>query len=481
VIVPLVIGWLRLKGQQAGYFDTEFGIALFALTNIIILALLVWWNAEQVDEADARRRAIEADRDDLLAREQAARQRAETAVTARDQFLSIVSHELRTPLTPVLLIVTALRRRGDLPADALEDIASIEDQIQIEARLIDDLLDLARLGQGKMALEPVACDLNEVAAGVAGPFARVFAEKGVELKTDLRAAPSRVRVDPQRLAQVLRNLLENALKFTPAGGTVRMSSSSGDECAQAAGDGNGIGNGAVPARVCLTITDSGIGLPAGQIDRIFDPFEQGDPSTTRKFSGMGIGLTISRLLTELQGGTLRASSAGANQGSAFTVSFPLLAEAPTAAAAPVQAAPTSTAQSAAAPAASRRILIVEDNADTLHALRRLLQSHGHRVYEANSAQQALDVIDAEPIDLLISDIGLPDVSGWELMRQLRENHPDVRGIALSGFVTDEDRRRSLESGFVEHLSKPIELSRLLAAVEAAFAEPAPAPDFTRAT
>src|SRR5439155_1241968 len=242
VLVPLIVGWLRLKGQQAGYYDTEFGLALFALASIIILATLVWWNAALLDHTDAGRRAVELDRDDLLAREQLARQRAETAIMARDQFLSIVSHELRTPLTPVLLIITALQRRSDLPPDAAEDVASVREQIQIEARLIDDLLDLVRLGQGKMVLRPRTCDLHDVARKAATLFARTYGEKGVELQIDLHARRSHVRADPDRLQQILRNLLENALKFTPVGGKVRMESSDRGEVAT---NGNGAGAGRI--------------------------------------------------------------------------------------------------------------------------------------------------------------------------------------------------------------------------------------------
>jgi CheY-like chemotaxis protein len=272
-----------------------------------------------------------------------------------------------------------------------------------------------------------------------------------------------IRADPDRMQQVVRNVLDNALKFTPVGGKVTVRTSEQDTVAR-----NGNGG---PA-VSLMIVDTGIGMSAGEIARVFDPFEQGDPSTTRRFSGLGIGLTISRRLAELHNGTLEAHSAGANQGSTFTLRLPLLTES-SAQAAQGQAPPFTAGSAAAITQSPRpgalRILIVEDNAETVRALDRLLRSHGHQTAIAGSAQQAVSIIDTRPIDLLISDIGLPDVSGWELMRSLREAGHPIRGIALSGFVTEEDRQRSLDAGYVEHLGKPIELNRLIGAIDAATA------------
>ncbi len=440
VLVPLAVGWICLQGQRAHYYETEFGIAIFALATTIILASITWWNAMMLDRADGKRRRIEEDHADLLILEQTARARAEKALLARDQLLSIVSHELRAPLTPALLIVNALEHDSHLPADLREDVHLIHEQIEIEARLIDNLLDMASLNQGKLVLHHQGVDLHETVKAVAAQFSTRLAEQNVAMLTVLSAASPRVLGDRARLIQVLSNLLSNAIKFTPAGGSVRVRTFD-----TPGGD------------IALEITDSGVGMTPDVLGRIFDPFEQGDPTTTRQFGGLGIGLAICKRLVQLHGGALSARSDGAGQGATFVVTLPVYREPPSGA--------------LPEPARVKRsILLVDDNAQALKSMQVLLGAQGFEIVPVASANEALAAARALPFDLLVSDIGLPDLSGWELMRQLREIGP-IQGIAVSGFVDDEDRARSLKCGYAFHLAKPIDINQLRNAIETALGGP----------
>ncbi len=344
ILVPLIVGWIRLKGQQAGYYDTEFGIAIFALSIVIILAGVVWWNATMLDRTDTHRQQLLGDRESLLTRERLARQRAETAVLARDQLLSLVSHELRTPLTPAVLLLSSLQRRHELPNDIRVDLREIQDQIQIEVRLIDELLDLVRLDQGKLMLERVVVDFHGIIRKTASALDKSHVAKDIEMSLELSATQFHVLGDRGRLQQVVHNLLDNAHKFTPDGGSVRICTSNNQS-----------------GQLCLDVIDSGVGIDAESIGRIFGAFEQGDASTTRRFGGLGIGLTITKRLVELQGGTLQAASPGKDKGAVFTVRLPACAEAS-------RTQPTSPPEESA-PAKCCRLLIVEDNVATLRGPR----------------------------------------------------------------------------------------------------------------
>jgi signal transduction histidine kinase/ActR/RegA family two-component response regulator len=441
ILVPLVVGWFRLKGEEAGLYNMRYGLTLYTLANIIILASIVWWNARMLDFSLLQKHRAEADRDDLLVREQAARARAEKALMARDQLLAVVSHELRTPLTPVLLTAAALEHRTQLPPDVQDDVRMIREQIEAEARLIDALLDLTSLQQGKITIKREHVDLNEAVRKAIATFGRLVESHGVTLDTALDETCPRIVGDPARLQQVATNLLSNSLKFTPHGGKISCRTF--------------VRNG----QVCLEISDTGAGMDPETLSRLFGPFEQGDPSTTRKFGGLGIGLAIARKLVDLHSGQILADSPGLDRGSTFTVSFPA-----------GQAAPLSPAPQAL----PRSILLVDDNRATVKALQRLLQGHGHTISTAVSAKQGMEIAMTQPIDLIISDIGLPDLSGWEMMRQLRHKmellaRKPIRGIAISGFVDNDDKQKSLESGFVAHLAKPIDVNQLIETVNGALA------------
>jgi PAS domain S-box-containing protein len=361
---------------------------------------------------------------------QQAKDAAEAANRSKDKFLAVLSHELRTPLTPVLLAVAGLESDADLPLDVREDLSMIRRNVELETRLIDDLLDLSRITTGKLQLRMQPVDLAAKLQHVCGICRPQILEKGIHLHVTLDEKNRRVTADPARLQQILWNLLKNATKFTPAGGTIHVRLRN-----------------VPPDRVRVEVEDSGIGIEADVLPRIFDAFEQGDRNITRQFGGLGLGLAISKALVEFQHGTIRAESAGAAMGATFIVELP------------VEAAPAaSDALRGAGDAPGRhqhlRVLVVEDHPDSARIIARVLQSAGYSVKTAHTAAAALDLAAQEVFDIVVSDIGLPDGTGYELMQQLRARR-EVKGIAMSGYGMDEDLRRSREAGFSEHLVKPI--------------------------
>ena len=376
----------------------------------------------------------------------AARYAAEEASRAKDHFLAVLSHELRTPLAPVLTTVQMLEAQNDLSQDLRESLGLIRRNVEMEARLIDDLLDVTRISRGKLELHITATCIHDTIRNVVATCHGELASKAQHLALDFAATRHCVHGDPGRIQQVFWNLVRNASKFTPPDGSLTVST-------RDAADGG----------LLIHVVDTGMGIEPEHLPHIFDAFEQGDRSVTRAFGGLGLGLSISRGLMELHGGRLTASSAGRGQGSTFTAGFP----------AAITFAAVSVPNGPDLPLhhneARCEILLVEDHADTAHALARVLKTHGHRVRIAQSVAAALAAA-AEPFDLLICDIGLPDGSGLDLMVQLRGMRP-VRAIALSGFGMDEDLRKSEEAGFLAHLTKPVDLAQLEAAINRLIVSP----------
>lgn len=442
LLVTPFIGYLRLKGQHWGYYGTEFGLALFAVANVLTLTCLVWWQASQLDRADIRRRQLEEDREALLARAQAAREKAERASRTKDQLLSVVSHELRTPLTPALLLVRSLENHKDLPEDARHDLQTIREQITIEVQLISDLLDLAGIETGRLRLDRTPQDLGKVIHDMTHILRPSFVEAGIQLSVNVGTSPVIAQVDRNRVGQVIRNLLDNAAKFTPRGGSVsvKLSAENADFAE-------------------VTISDTGIGIEPHQLDKVFHAFTQSDSSITRRFGGLGIGLTIAHDIVQAHGGTIRASSEGLGKGATFTFTLPRSR-------APVAPAGQETTPSSPdnSKSAALKLLVVDDNPQTLNVMARLLRSEGHEVTPVPDAREALAAVAAQPFDLIICDIGLPDMDGWTLMRKLKECHPKIRGLAISGFVSMEDATRSTEAGFEMHLPKPLDINQLTQAL-----------------
>ncbi len=369
---------------------------------------------------------------------------AESASRSKDQFLAMLSHELRTPLTPVLLTSAAARDAADTPPHLRETFREISQNLELEARLIDDLLDVMRIVRGKMPFHFEVVDAHALVAKAVEISRPEAVAKGLELVVETSADDHHVNADAARLQQILWNLIKNAIKFTPRGGTVAIRTRSQD------------------GRITVEVEDSGIGIEPAHLPNIFNAFEQGEDAITKRFGGLGLGLAISRSIAEGHRGSLSASSEGRDRGATFTLSLPTEVPSP----APVPG--PSPAEEAPAEMPDLRILLVEDDAMTARIMAKLLRQNGHVVTTATTIADALEV-PTEDYDLLVSDIGLPDGSGLDLIRRIRLRY-DVPGIALTGFGMEDDIRKSGEAGFVAHLTKPLDFAKLDAMIRKVAAE-----------
>jgi signal transduction histidine kinase/ActR/RegA family two-component response regulator len=373
----------------------------------------------------------------------------EAANRAKDDFLAMLSHELRTPLTPVLAVAGVLASDSRLPADAREDLAMIRRNVNLQSRLIDDLLDLTRIERRKLELNLQPCSpalLLRDAAAIAGPDLDAR-EQTLVVRCDV---PDHWRIpgDPVRLPQVLWNLLQNATKFSPVRSRIQLSAR--------------VAPGGSP-RVELVVEDEGPGVPAAEQERIFRPFEQVlKHRRVGREAGLGLGLAIARAIVELHGGRLTVSAGPDGRGARFSADLPLMP-----AGAAIPDAPTQRVEAAPGSRDARHILLVEDHQDTGRVIAQLLKGSGHTVVHATTAADALACFARGSFDLLVSDIGLPDESGLVLMRRLRELQPDLPGVCMTGYGMESDQRACLEAGFGEHLAKPVDVQRLLAAINRA--------------
>ena len=350
---------------------------------------------------------------------------------AKDQFLAMLSHELRTPLTPVLASALALESEPALPKDIHESLHMIRRNVELEARLIDDLLDLTRIDRGKVQLNFEVVDAHTLLHNALEICQAEIDRKHLARSLNLGARKVHLRADPARLQQIFWNLINNAVKFTQEQGQVSISTRS---------DSNG--------QLLVEIADTGLGIEPESLPKIFDAFEQGGRT---KLGGLGLGLAISKALVEAHQGTITARSAGRNKGSTFTLTFPTCEKAA------AQIAPTVSPR--ASEHQAMRILLVEDHEDSNRSLTNLLRRRGYHVKSALNFQSALDLSAKEQFDVLISDLALPDGSGIDLMQTVQFNYP-VLGIALTGFGMEEDIRKGREAGFQHHLVKPIDLNKL---------------------
>lgn len=377
-----------------------------------------------------RKRAEEALRD--------AKVQAEAANTAKDHFLAMLSHELRTPLTPVLMCLSDRVSDPALPEDLRADLAMICRNVQLEARLIDDLLDLTRIARSKLELHTEVVDAHEVlreALEVCSANDAVRQRLTISLETF--AEQHHVNADRARLQQVFWNLINNAFKFTPDEGKVLIRTSN-----------------PAPGQLEVEVSDTGIGIEPEKIPQLFDAFEQGERTITRRFGGLGLGLAISKALVELHGGKIRAHSEGRGFGSKFFTELEVCAPPP------VPSADICARE--VEPAGVLEILLVEDHAPTLNIISRLLRRAGHTVSTASRVEEARALLAQQTFDLLVSDLGLPDGTGIDLVREL--NGRNVPSIALSGYGMDADIRECLAAGFHSHLTKPIDWRQLETAI-----------------
>ena len=471
---------------------------------------------ERAQADEERRRSLDGERAALA------------AAKAKDDFIAMLSHELRTPLTPILAAADALRG-NELPEPLRDAVAIIRRNVVIESRLIDDLLDLARLTTKRLKVETTAVSLHSVIDLVLADWAAEATRAGIDVRLELGATSERVEVDAGRIAQVLRNVLGNALKFTEAGGRVTVSTEDGDGF----------------VRVC--VTDTGAGMSAAQVARLFEPFAESRTQLASR-AGLGLGLVISHGILQAHGGRIRVHSRGQGRGSTVQIELPTTdrqsrppvpmsrrkddarkddapaapsapdepsaADEPSAPAEPsaaVESAATAEASATAAPAvpvapgrlaasvtpfsaaagaaapgtavpavpghlpatarvAARRVLLVEDHEDSAMTLSMVLSMKGYSVTIARTVKEAEGL--AAGCDLLISDISLPDGSGLDLVHHVLQQRP-LPAIALSGYGSEEDQRRSRDAGFSEHLTKPVDIDHLLAAVDRLAASPSP--------
>jgi signal transduction histidine kinase/ActR/RegA family two-component response regulator len=417
-----------------------------------------------IKEIDLVSRAIASTSAVLAAREAAlahARDEALAASRAKDEFLAALSHELRTPLNPVLLLASDGANDPALPTPVRDTFAVISRNVSIESRLIDDLLDLTRIGSGKLSLHLQTLSLDRLLAETLETLRRSIDEKPLTLHLDLRGADALIAGDFTRLQQVFLNLLNNAIKFTPARGRIDVSS----RIEPAAG------------QIVVTIADSGLGMTAAELARLFQRFAQGDHaahSGNSGYGGLGLGLVIARTLVDMHHGEISASSPGRDQGSTFTVRLPLTGQnqksPPETIAA--ETLPQPPQDSFAAKVSTRRILLVEDHKPTLATLEKLLTRRGYEIVSANTAALALEKAAGQKFDLVISDIGLPDRTGYELMRELGERH-GLKGIAVSGYGADADRAQGKAAGFILHLTKPVNIASLDEALQRLFTPTTP--------
>jgi signal transduction histidine kinase len=378
---------------------------------------------------------------------------AEQAAAARDQFLAMLSHELRTPLTPALAAASALEVQSDLPAEVRRDVDMIRRNIELEAALIDDLLDLTRIHRGKLTIKSDVVDVHALLNEVVDICEEEFVRKGVDVTLELRAIEHHVRGDGARLRQVFWNLVKNGIKFTPGGGSIRVRS----ERFAAAADDDGGGH------IRVTVSDTGAGIEPDVLPRVFEAFEQGRKAITTRYGGLGLGLAISKALVDAHGGHISAASEGAGRGATFAVELKTVpAPAVDVASGPT---PASVEQRRQRVVTAKRLLLVEDHDDTRRILAHLLGGLGHSVRTAASLETALRLVEEEEFDLIISDLGLPDGSGMDLARRAREMGTATKAIALSGYGMEADVQRCREAGFARHLTKPINFLVLREAIE----------------
>lgn len=374
---------------------------------------------------------------ELRLRSEQARREAENANRVKDEFLSTLSHELRTPLN-AMLGWTLMLRNGVLGEGKRERaLDAIEKSARAQTRLIEDLLDISRIVNGKLTVRPRTMDLSRVLDAAVDSVGLAANAKGIALHLEETADHGVVFGDPDRLQQVIWNVLSNAIKFTPAGGRVDLRLTREGQ------------------RVVLTVQDTGVGIDRAFLPHVFERFRQADSSTTRSYSGLGLGLAIARQIAELHGGTLHAASAGEGKGSTFTLSLPTMRGADRVADPPGSETPS---------LAGLSVLVVEDDFDGREVISTALASSGALVRSAGSSSEALALVRQWTPDVLVSDIGLPDEDGYVLVRKIR-SHTNTTpsmlpAIALTAYAADDDARAALVAGFQVHVPKPVEPARL---------------------
>jgi PAS domain S-box-containing protein len=392
---------------------------------------------------------VEAEREQLLQREQAAREQAEAANRIKDEFLAVLSHELRTPLNPILGWASLLQRGGLTPEMTTEAIVTIERNAKLQVQLIEDLLDISRILRGKLSLTVSTVDLSAVIAAALETVRLAAEAKSLQIQTTIAPNVGWVNGDAGRLQQVVWNLLSNAVKFTPTGGQIKVT------LAQVGSDAQ------------IQVTDNGKGIHPDFLPHVFDHFRQEDSATTRKFGGLGLGLAIVRQIVELHGGRVEAASLGEGQGAMFTVKIPVSLPSQ-------QSQPDDSTSATIADLSGIAVLVVDDDADSREFTTFVLAQAHAIVTTAASGWEALQILAQSMPDVLVSDIGMPGMDGYMLMQQIQtlvsqtqaqtqaqlgQHLPALdripKAIALTAYAGEVDQQQTLAAGFQHHLAKPV--------------------------
>lgn len=403
-------------------------------------------------EREAQLSKLSAERESILESERAARSEAERLGRMKDEFLATLSHELRTPLHAIQGWAMLLRERRAKPEDFDRGLETIERNVRIQVQIVNDLLDMSRIISGKIHLEVQPLYLHEIVSNSLEAVRQSARAKEIRIQPLLDTRIGLVRGDPSRLQQVLWNLLSNAIKFTPKAGRVQVILERVNSHAE------------------ISVEDTGIGIRPEFLPHVFDRFRQADPSTTRQYGGLGLGLSIVKNLVELHGGTVRVKSPGENQGTTFIIALPIshVGADERYPYDPQAVAPNPFDLMELPTLSNVRMLVVDDESDGRAFIARILEDRGASVTCASSGREALDALSRNHFDLLLSDIGMPDMDGFELIRRVRALDKSRTGpipaIAITAYARAEDRQRSLLAGFHMHLSKPIEARELIASI-----------------
>jgi signal transduction histidine kinase/ActR/RegA family two-component response regulator len=454
ILMPIVLSWIRAGLQDLGYFDPYFGRTLMTLTFIVAFSAVILWHGGALSKLSAARtRAELAERElttrllEALERERASRENAEHANRMKDEFLATLSHELRTPLNAILGWAAVLAEGPGTGQDLRRGLDTIERNSRLQARLIDDLLDMSRIVSGNIRLEPREADLCTMIEGGIAAITPTADAKGVTLERELDPPSCRIHGDPERLHQIFWNLLSNAVKFTPRGGrawvTLRR-------------------EGAIAV---VSVSDTGVGIAGESLERIFEQFHQADATSTRRHGGLGLGLSIARRLAELHGGSIVAKSDGEGRGSTFTVRLPLEAGTYVAGSSDMQGG--GTEQRNGDPdedVRGVRVLVVDDDVDGRDLAGSILGDRGAVVALADGFDGAMHQLDRRTFDVLVCDIAMPGKDGYDVIREVRKRSPDLPAVALTAFTHETNEKRALQAGFQIHLARPVDPSRLVRAV-----------------
>jgi PAS domain S-box-containing protein len=415
----------------------------------VVGVVLVFRDVTERRRSEDERQSAAAERLRLLEAERVARTEAERASRVKDDFVAMVSHELRTPLNAILGWTQLMMKGRDDRSVIDRGLDVVARNTRVQAQLISDLLDISRITAGKLRLEIQSVDLVSIITDAIETVQQEADSKGIDVRRELDVKVGPIAGDPARLQQVTWNLLSNAIKFTPRGGhviaTLRHVGSDAE----------------------LAVSDSGAGIRPEFLPHVFDRFQQADLSITRRFGGLGLGLSIVKHLVELHGGAVRAASGGEGKGATFTITLPS-SDVTAIPSRPPSADAALDHSSSTVSLDAITVLVVEDEPDTREFLKRLLETHGAEVVVAGSAAEALSVFPSARPDILVSDIGLPGVDGYDLMKQIREKSMTDGGripaIALTAYVRSEDRTRALTVGYQAHVAKPVEPSELVATI-----------------